>query len=80
MNLRNTTRKQVRIIEVIKISPRGYCYGVVDAMVLARQAAQNLDLPRPIYILGMIVHNSHVTQSLRMRASLRWTVRTGWKY
>lgn len=32
-------------------------------MVLARQAAQNLDLPRPIYILGMIVHNSHVTQS-----------------
>lgn len=51
------------IIEVLKISPRGYCYGVVDAMVLARQAAQNLDLPRPIYILGMIVHNSHVTQS-----------------
>ncbi|GAB6988391.1 4-hydroxy-3-methylbut-2-enyl diphosphate reductase [Paenibacillus pini] len=50
-------------MEVVKISPRGYCYGVVDAMVLARQAAQNLDLPRPIYILGMIVHNSHVTNS-----------------
>ncbi|GIO86353.1 4-hydroxy-3-methylbut-2-enyl diphosphate reductase [Paenibacillus faecis] len=50
-------------MEVIKISPRGYCYGVVDAMVLARQAAKNLDLPRPIYILGMIVHNSHVTHS-----------------
>ncbi|OKP88837.1 4-hydroxy-3-methylbut-2-enyl diphosphate reductase [Paenibacillus helianthi] len=50
-------------MEVIKISPRGYCYGVVDAMVMARQAAQNLDLPRPIYILGMIVHNSHVTHS-----------------
>lgn len=50
-------------MEVLKISPRGYCYGVVDAMVLARQAANNLDLPRPIYILGMIVHNSHVTQS-----------------
>ncbi|WP_059051837.1 4-hydroxy-3-methylbut-2-enyl diphosphate reductase [Paenibacillus senegalimassiliensis] len=50
-------------MEVLKISPRGYCYGVVDAMVLARQAAKNLDLPRPIYILGMIVHNSHVTTS-----------------
>lgn len=50
-------------MEVLKISPRGYCYGVVDAMVLARQAAKNLDLPRPIYILGMIVHNSHVTNS-----------------
>ncbi|HEY2492986.1 MAG TPA: 4-hydroxy-3-methylbut-2-enyl diphosphate reductase [Paenibacillus sp.] len=50
-------------MEIVKISPRGYCYGVVDAMVLARQAAQNLDLPRPIYILGMIVHNAHVTNS-----------------
>ncbi|SDY52680.1 4-hydroxy-3-methylbut-2-enyl diphosphate reductase [Evansella caseinilytica] len=50
-------------MEVIKISPRGYCYGVVDAMVLARQAVENLDLPRPIYILGMIVHNKHVTDA-----------------
>ncbi|SDH48473.1 4-hydroxy-3-methylbut-2-enyl diphosphate reductase [Alteribacillus persepolensis] len=50
-------------MEVIKISPRGYCYGVVDAMVLAKQAASNLDLPRPIYILGMIVHNKHVTEA-----------------
>ena len=50
-------------MDVLKISPRGYCYGVVDAMVLARQAAMNLDLPRPIYILGMIVHNKHVTDA-----------------
>ncbi|PYI57423.1 4-hydroxy-3-methylbut-2-enyl diphosphate reductase [Paenibacillus flagellatus] len=50
-------------MDVLKISPRGYCYGVVDAMVLARQTARNLDLPRPIYILGMIVHNSHVTDA-----------------
>lgn len=48
-------------MEVVKISPRGYCYGVVDAMALAMQTVKNLDLPRPIYILGMIVHNSHVT-------------------
>lgn len=50
-------------MEVKKISPRGYCYGVVDAMVLARQAAANPDLPRPIYIIGMIVHNQHVTDA-----------------
>lgn len=50
-------------MEVIRISPRGYCYGVVDAMVLAMQTAKNLNLPRPIYILGMIVHNSHVTDA-----------------
>lgn len=50
-------------MEVIKISPRGYCYGVVDAMVLALRTAQNFDLPRPIHILGMIVHNSHVVEA-----------------
>jgi 4-hydroxy-3-methylbut-2-enyl diphosphate reductase len=51
----------VERLEVVKITPRGYCYGVVDAMALVMQTAKNLNLPRPIYILGMIVHNSHVT-------------------
>lgn len=50
-------------MKVIKISPRGYCYGVVDAMVIARNAALDKSLPRPIYILGMIVHNQHVTDA-----------------
>lgn len=52
-------------MEVIKIAPRGYCYGVVDAMVIARNAAKDPNLPRPIYILGMIVHNSHVTEAFK---------------
>ncbi|SFA95865.1 MULTISPECIES: 4-hydroxy-3-methylbut-2-enyl diphosphate reductase [unclassified Bacillus (in: firmicutes)] len=50
-------------MKVVKISPRGYCYGVVDAMVIARNAALDKSLPRPIYILGMIVHNKHVTDA-----------------
>ncbi|WP_058307427.1 4-hydroxy-3-methylbut-2-enyl diphosphate reductase [Gracilibacillus massiliensis] len=50
-------------MEVIKIAPRGYCYGVVDAMVIAANAVKDPNLPRPIYILGMIVHNSHVTNA-----------------
>ena len=50
-------------MKVIKITPRGYCYGVVDAMVIARNAALDTTLPRPIYILGMIVHNKHVTDA-----------------
>lgn len=32
-------------------------------MVLALKTAQNFDLPRPIHILGMIVHNAHVVES-----------------
>jgi 4-hydroxy-3-methylbut-2-enyl diphosphate reductase len=50
-------------MDVLKITPRGYCYGVVDAMVLAQQAAHDPNLPRPIYILGMIVHNRHVVEA-----------------
>lgn len=56
-------REWVQRLEIVKISPRGYCYGVVDAMVLALQTAKNQNLPKPIYILGMIVHNAHVTEA-----------------
>jgi len=52
-------------MKVIRIAPRGYCYGVVDAMVLAKQASDDPDLPRPIYILGMIVHNQHVVDAFK---------------
>ena len=41
----------------------GYCYGVIDAMVIAKNVAKSPDLPRPIYILGMLGHNHHVTES-----------------
>ncbi|HEX4207650.1 MAG TPA: 4-hydroxy-3-methylbut-2-enyl diphosphate reductase [Ktedonobacteraceae bacterium] len=51
-------------MEVIKITPRGYCYGVVDALQAAREAAKNADLPRPLYIIGQIIHNRHAIQEL----------------
>jgi 4-hydroxy-3-methylbut-2-enyl diphosphate reductase len=51
-------------MEVIKISPRGYCYGVVDALQIARQAAKDITLPRPIYIIGQIIHNRHAIDEL----------------
>lgn len=51
-------------MEVIKISPRGYCYGVVDALTAARTAAKDLTLPRPIHIIGQIIHNRHAIEEL----------------
>ncbi|HLZ24345.1 MAG TPA: 4-hydroxy-3-methylbut-2-enyl diphosphate reductase [Ktedonobacterales bacterium] len=51
-------------MEVIKVSPRGYCYGVVDAMEIARKAARDPSLPRPIYIIGLIVHNRFAVDEL----------------
>jgi 4-hydroxy-3-methylbut-2-enyl diphosphate reductase len=51
-------------MEVIKISPRGYCYGVVDALQIVRQAAKDPTLPRPIHIVGQIIHNRHAIDEL----------------
>lgn len=51
-------------MNVVKITPRGYCHGVIDALNLAQEAALNPDIPRPIHILGMIVHNEHITKAL----------------
>ncbi len=51
-------------MDVIKVTPRGYCYGVVDAMELARKAAKDSSLPRPIYIIGLIVHNAFAVDEL----------------
>jgi len=51
-------------MEVIKISPRGYCYGVVDALQIVRQTAKDPTVPRPIYIIGQIVHNRHAIEEL----------------
>lgn len=51
-------------MEVVKITPRGYCYGVVDALQIARQASKNTRLPRPIYIIGQIIHNRHAIDEL----------------
>jgi 4-hydroxy-3-methylbut-2-en-1-yl diphosphate reductase len=51
-------------MDVIRITPRGYCYGVVDAMEIARKAAKDPTLPRPIYIIGLIVHNRFAVEEL----------------
>lgn len=51
-------------MDVIKVTPRGYCYGVVDAMEIARKAARDESLPRPIYIIGLIVHNRFAVEEL----------------
>jgi len=51
-------------MEVIKINPRGYCHGVVTALNLVTTAIQDVNVPKPIHILGMVVHNTHLTKAL----------------
>lgn len=51
-------------MEVIKVSPRGYCYGVVDALQVVQQAIKDPHVPRPVHILGQIIHNRHAVEEL----------------
>lgn len=50
-------------MEIIKVTPRGYCKGVVRAINMAKEAAK-LYKDQPIYVLGMLVHNKYVMQAL----------------
>jgi 4-hydroxy-3-methylbut-2-enyl diphosphate reductase len=49
-------------MEVVRITPRGYCHGVVDAIKLTRQVAR--ETAQPVHMLGYLVHNEHVTSEL----------------
>ncbi len=48
-------------MEVVKIRPRGYCHGVVEAIRALRQTAE-AHPGEPVAMLGHLVHNEHVTR------------------
>ena len=50
-------------MEVVKITPRGYCHGVVDAFRIAKRVREQTD--GPVHMLGMLVHNTHATDDLQ---------------
>lgn len=50
-------------MEVVRITPRGYCHGVVDAFRIAKRVRAETE--GPVYMLGQLVHNHHVTDELQ---------------
>src|SRR4030081_3442178 len=52
-------------MEVLKITPRGYCHGVVDAFRIAKRVREETN--GPVHMLGMLVHNTHVTDDLQQQ-------------
>jgi len=52
-----------RSVEVVKVVPRGYCHGVVEAIRAARKVGAERQ-GEPIAMLGYLVHNEHVTTEL----------------
>ena len=50
-------------MEVVRISPRGYCHGVVEAIRMAKRAGAE-GAGEPVTMIGLLVHNEHVTSEL----------------
>ena len=50
-------------MEVVRIRPRGYCHGVVEAIRLAKQVGAE-KRGEPVTMLGYLVHNEHATREL----------------
>ena len=55
-------------MEVLRITPRGYCHGVVDAFRIAKRIRESTD--GPVHMLGQLVHNTHATDDLQRQGVL----------
>ena len=51
-------------MEVVRITPRGYCHGVVEAIRIAKRVGAERGDTEPVTMLGYLVHNEHVTREL----------------
>lgn len=51
-------------MEVVRITPRGYCHGVVEAIRMAKRIGAERGGDEPVTMLGYLVHNEHATREL----------------
>jgi 4-hydroxy-3-methylbut-2-en-1-yl diphosphate reductase len=51
-------------MEVVRITPRGYCHGVVEAIRIAKRVGSERAPGEQVTMLGYLVHNEHVTREL----------------
>jgi 4-hydroxy-3-methylbut-2-enyl diphosphate reductase len=51
-------------MDVVRITPRGYCHGVVEAIRIAKRVGNERAPGEQVTMLGYLVHNEHVTREL----------------
>ena len=54
-------------MKVILAESAGFCYGVKRAVELALETAQNSE---NVFMLGSIIHNTHVVEELRAKGAV----------
>ena len=53
-----------------KLTPQGYCSGVKNALKIAYEVLSSSNYPRPIYLLGSIIHNQNVIADLKEKGAI----------
>lgn len=56
-------------MQIFKISPRGYCYGVIDALKIVMQTLK-LNSNKTIYMLGLFVHNPEMIKEFDSKINI----------
>ncbi|MGL4590064.1 MAG: 4-hydroxy-3-methylbut-2-enyl diphosphate reductase [Mycoplasmatales bacterium] len=51
-------------MNVIKITPRGFCHGVVNSIKITKEIAIDPTVTKPLYMLGMLVHNKNIVHEI----------------
>ncbi|MCF7931911.1 MAG: 4-hydroxy-3-methylbut-2-enyl diphosphate reductase [Acholeplasmataceae bacterium] len=54
-------------MHVNDLRPRGYCHGVKNALAMIKKIINDPHYPRPITVLGSIVHNHAVVNALKIK-------------
>lgn len=53
-----------------KLNPQGYCSGVKNALKIVYDVLNDPRYPRPIFLLGSIIHNKNVIQDLEKKGAI----------
>ena len=54
-------------MDIIKITPQGFCNGVINAIKKVNNAINDPNTVKPIYLLGMLIHNKFVCEELEKK-------------
>ncbi|MCM1130526.1 MAG: 4-hydroxy-3-methylbut-2-enyl diphosphate reductase [Roseburia sp.] len=57
-------------MKINKLTPQGYCSGVKNALKIAYEVLSSPNYPRPIYLLGSIIHNQNVISDLKEKGAI----------
>ncbi len=57
-------------MKINKLFPQGYCGGVKNALNIAYNTLKDDNCPKPVYLLGSIIHNKNVIDDLKKSGAI----------